>query len=566
MAIERNGSIDMPATIDQFKIDKYVEGLVKFISECNTPMTLAIQGDWGTGKTSIMTMVQNRLYNNANDKIECVWFNTWQFSQFNMGEQLPLLMMSKLVSAVSNGKGETTKKIKDIFVGIAGVATGYLTGGGANREDIKEILASDLVQQIDELKGAFQKLIKEKAVDDGRVVVFIDDLDRLQPGKAVELLEVLKVFLDCEQCVFVLAIDYGVVCRGVKEKYGEDFSDEKGKSFFDKIIQVPFKMPVAEYNIINYIREGFKNIGMKVEEDILPTYESLIKNSIGNNPRGMKRLFNSFLLLKYVADEKIFNDSHQTALLFALLCMQSRFETVYNYLIENRPKVDENLIKELLEPSEESMNQFKMEKKDKDDFSAFIVDFTCVIDRDGSLTYDIAEINDFKYVLSFSAITANNVNESINNLGEYRWRHKDICRRIKERLNTKYASNNIEFFDWYNIKDKGTWWVYARNEKEGINPKFGQEFRLDPMPGENGMNSSMSVSIYSVDTKKVPINFISDKIGSNPLSELGYVSEIEGRIWYKNIYQFETTDANAEEEIFNIFCKIVDVLLKYINM
>lgn len=97
--------------------------------------------------------------------------------------------------------------------------------------------------------------------------LFVDDLDRLIPSKAVELLEVLKLFLDCKQCVFVLAIDYEVVIRGSIEKYGfasymsDKIEDkernreyEKGKSFFDKIIQVLFKVPVAVYDIKNYLK------------------------------------------------------------------------------------------------------------------------------------------------------------------------------------------------------------------------------------------------------------------------------------------------------------------------
>lgn len=66
---------------------------------------------------------------------------------------------------------------------------------------------------ISELKAQFQAAVNS-ALDTqskGRVVVFVDDLDRLQPAKAVELLEILKVFLDCDNCVYVLAIDYEVV-------------------------------------------------------------------------------------------------------------------------------------------------------------------------------------------------------------------------------------------------------------------------------------------------------------------------------------------------------------------
>ena len=92
-----------------------------------------------------------------------------------------------------------------------------------------------VVETISTLKERFQKCINatcdENEVD--RVLVFVDDLDRLQPLRAVELLEVLKIFLDCERCVFVLALDYNVVVSGVKQKYGSDFKADKGRSFFD---------------------------------------------------------------------------------------------------------------------------------------------------------------------------------------------------------------------------------------------------------------------------------------------------------------------------------------------
>jgi uridine kinase len=43
-------------------------------------MTIAIQGDWGSGKTSMMNMIQEQL----DDRVVSTWFNTWQYSQFNM--------------------------------------------------------------------------------------------------------------------------------------------------------------------------------------------------------------------------------------------------------------------------------------------------------------------------------------------------------------------------------------------------------------------------------------------------------------------------------------------------
>ena len=112
------------------------------------------------------------------------------------------------------------------------------------------------------LKENLQNIINEaiEVNDYDRIVIFIDDLDRLVPEKAIELLEVLKLFLDCEHCVFVLAIDYNVVVRGAKSKYGKDLDDEKGKAFFEKIIQVPFTVPVANYDLQNFIESSLNKL------------------------------------------------------------------------------------------------------------------------------------------------------------------------------------------------------------------------------------------------------------------------------------------------------------------
>ena len=55
------GSTDLPAEKDDFEIGSYRDSMARFIENCNTPMTISIQGTWGTGKTSFMKMVSARL-------------------------------------------------------------------------------------------------------------------------------------------------------------------------------------------------------------------------------------------------------------------------------------------------------------------------------------------------------------------------------------------------------------------------------------------------------------------------------------------------------------------------
>ena len=94
-----NGFTDKPTISlgeDSFGVEQYIKGLNDFIMDCNTPMTIAIQGDWGSGKTSMMNMIREQL----GDKVVTTWFNTWQYSQFNMQEELTISMMCNLLSAL----------------------------------------------------------------------------------------------------------------------------------------------------------------------------------------------------------------------------------------------------------------------------------------------------------------------------------------------------------------------------------------------------------------------------------------------------------------------------------
>ena len=91
------GLTDEAAHADLFDIGNYIAGLSSFITSSKTPMTISIQGSWGSGKTSMMQMVRARL----GDDIHTIWFNTWQFAQFDLGDSLPFSMMSVLLKQLN---------------------------------------------------------------------------------------------------------------------------------------------------------------------------------------------------------------------------------------------------------------------------------------------------------------------------------------------------------------------------------------------------------------------------------------------------------------------------------
>lgn len=339
------GFVDIPKTTideDMLEVKNYIDGLCKFIEHCPTPMTISIQGDWGSGKTSFMNMIKDNLDKNKN--IDTVWFNTWQFSQFNLGESLPIIFLTKLIENMTNGVennyiSNLKKYMSTITKATARVLSSVVTSvsrvnvTGVVEKVIEEIDNEDVVNVISKLKDEFKKCVDEtlKNNNKSRLVVFIDDLDRIYPAKAIEILEVLKLFVDCEKCIFILAIDYEVVIQGVNQKYGGALNNDKGRNFFDKIIQLPFKMPVAQYKIKNYIENILKEMNISVES--VNSYYNLIRSSIGHNPRSIKRLFNAYMLLRIILDVEKNAGEIFDRTLFAVLCMQMAFEDIYNYIV-----------------------------------------------------------------------------------------------------------------------------------------------------------------------------------------------------------------------------------------
>lgn len=195
---------------------------------------------------------------------------------------------------------------------------------------VLKIIKNELQKVVDERLAN----IKSNGCKVDRIVVFIDDLDRLSPDKAVEI---LKLFLEIRGCVFILAVDYEIVTLGIEKKYGKQIARTKGKIFFDKIIQLPFKVPIEQYDIKNYINDMLISHGVK-DDNELKSYYYLIQFSIDTNPRSIKRLFNSFSLINKVALRKNSFGSEQLIgkrLLFTILCMQTQYENVYTYFLSN---------------------------------------------------------------------------------------------------------------------------------------------------------------------------------------------------------------------------------------
>jgi hypothetical protein len=336
---------------DLLKVEKYSIALSNFIERSDTPITIGLQGEWGTGKTSLMSLLLED-FNQKN--IACSWVNTWEYSIFRgANETTPGVlrgMLEKLEESCKSRnlwslKEESEKKFRKAarFLGsLANQIISNQTGVDiASAVSDSSTNSSASTAEIAEIKALITNLIEDLIADPKnpfeRVVFFVDDLDRIPPSDAVEILEALKNIFDIPHCIFILAIDYDVVVKGLESKFGPktEENEREFRSFFDKIIQVPFSMPTGTYDIENFLVEKLKSLGLEISEDVRENYVKTVKHTIGYNPRSLKRYLNSFSLinhLKEVETEK--EEQGDDFILFALLGIQISFPRVFRLLTQ----------------------------------------------------------------------------------------------------------------------------------------------------------------------------------------------------------------------------------------
>lgn len=356
----KSSIIDVPrkhTQEDLFGIQVYQNALIKYIKLTDTPITIALQGEWGSGKTSLMNLLRYNLCDLDNAPYFPIWINTWQYSLMKTPSQAIMSILEGIINQIgalnpSEQKwNESKKKIGGLFKKMASVGTKVAAGavgidGGVVDElfDTGENGGSDIMH----LKEEIAKLIEDALAKDSSkngFTFYIDDLDRIDPPVAVEILELLKNIFDLEKCVFVLAIDYDVVIKGLKPKFGEltDANEREFRSFFDKIIQLPFSMPVASYNVDTFLVDALSKIEFFTENELgdqqlAERLSEITRLSVGTNPRSLKRLTNTLALISIINEEQKIV-SKENSLLdklinYALVCIQIAYPYVYNQLAE----------------------------------------------------------------------------------------------------------------------------------------------------------------------------------------------------------------------------------------
>ena len=261
------------------------------------PVTIGVFGDWGSGKSSILKIVEKELIGDDKDGFKdgtlVLYFNGWVFEGYDDAKAALLeSIIEKFAKHKKLGpkvKDETVKLFKSVkWMRLMGLgfkkiaipaASAYLTGGVslipyllnefsqidptelANKlkgDEAESFLSSiikkdeaDEITMVREFRDDFKKMLDKSKIE--KLVVIIDDLDRCTPDRLIENLEAIKLFLNVGKTAFVIGADPRIVRHAIELRYKtdgiENSSDVESRNerivsdYLEKLIQVPYYLP-----------------------------------------------------------------------------------------------------------------------------------------------------------------------------------------------------------------------------------------------------------------------------------------------------------------------------------
>lgn len=415
---------------DLIGIEDLQDGLVNYIKRSNNSFTIALQGEWGLGKTSFLNLLEINLcgtshnksmtieeghndslfqttqkhneYGNTEHPYYSVWIDTCKFTLLNSPTDAVIYMLQSMVYQISHfniateftaegnkyiekgkEKGRTIIKNLGKFIAKKAMVHGatVLTGGlfaGKTIETVADLICdplfSDNKQQqnstisiVDQLQVEIEDLIKDVLENynpqnkDG-IVFFIDNLDRIDPRLAVEILDITKNIFDFKdyKCIFIIGVDNNILLRGLQAKLGplDKNNAHIFQAYIDKFVQISINLGYQGTAVTNLLFQSLKEIHYfndneldsfkKDDLDLKKVLTFFFLLSASCNPRSVKRFANTLSLVLSIKEarnrnlSKLINknplpiDTITKSLIFVIACTVIFNRSLFD-IISNKP-------------------------------------------------------------------------------------------------------------------------------------------------------------------------------------------------------------------------------------
>ena len=212
----------------------------------NSGLVIGIYGGWGTGKTSIINMIENEIINFEDDKTIFIRFSPWNYSDKDnlirlFFESLKIKLNIHHNKNIDNAIDNYLEAL-DILTLIPGI---NYTIVGIIKKFIKAFRKKN---EAFDLEANKKYLEKQLSAINKKIIIVIDDLDRLTNIQIRETFQLVKQVADFPNVIYILSMDREVVARALTEVQNID-----GNDYLEKIVQIPFEIPKIGKDKLQYI-------------------------------------------------------------------------------------------------------------------------------------------------------------------------------------------------------------------------------------------------------------------------------------------------------------------------
>ncbi len=232
-------------------------------------IVIGIYGAWGEGKTSVLNFIEEEL--KKEPAVLTTTLNPWRY---NDEETLIRSFFNKIADLF----GEKIKNKKEIVGDFIKECSALGSLVGKDLSGVGEMLSKT---SLEELKHRVDKILKES---DTKLVIFVDDIDRLDKNEIYSLFRIVKLTADFTRTTYILSFDEKMVASAIGNRF-EAGNEQSGQNFLEKIIQVPLQIPQAQIEALkNYCFELVEKVinanKLNISKEEIQRFVTLFKYNI----------------------------------------------------------------------------------------------------------------------------------------------------------------------------------------------------------------------------------------------------------------------------------------------
>ena len=315
----------------------------------------ALTGPWGSGKTTVLNFTEKLLRDHdeeGNDPIVIVHFNAWWLSG---SDKLLQDFFKQFRSALNPRRIGWKAKLLKYLPPYSDPLTKYAAALVESLPYVRRLAAQfrklNAAREAD-INGLRRKIDKKLKEFPGRIVVVIDDLDRLRPDEIGLVFRLVKAVANFPRTIYLLAYDEPVVIRAVGD-------NKAGREYLDKIVQLPLALPAPDRpSLVELFSQGLEEILADTQEPLLDWEElrRLYREGIEGfltTPRHVARFLN---LLR--ATYPLVQGEVNAVDFIGIQALRQFVPTMYAFIANNKATFRRTLAADAI-PDEETRNELK---------------------------------------------------------------------------------------------------------------------------------------------------------------------------------------------------------------